>query len=286
MRRLRDSQPVGLPQSTIPKGCVGLVEELMVCRAIEFQKANGGRGTVLRICSETAFSNFVGARLPRGLDVDLAHIPDRATAVAMLADAKAIHSSIGEGLFVRSTKPNVEIQSIEESICIAVGKLTKQAGGIGIQLSPGRSWTFSGHIAVIENSDAFWRHDLVLPQVDLAIFGSGNVSSRLLQWLASPGMAQCRVTHWGDYDPVGVNQYLRIADACPKRVDTYAPEIIDELLPKYGKRNLITGQTQFLDRLRSRTADPHVRRMLELFDRYHRGLEQEALLNDNLSVSR
>jgi hypothetical protein len=191
---------------------------------------------------------------------------------------KAIRAGVGQGLFVRSTKPGMEIRAANPDVCIPVSELTSQAGGIGVQLSPTRTWEFAGNVAVVENADAFWKHELVLPDADLAILASGNMSRRLLTWLASPAMAQCHVTHWGDYDPVGVCQYLRLADACPGRVETHAPAEVDELLPRFGKRELVTRQPQFLDRLRRRTSDRHVSRMVDLFDRYRRGLEQEVLL--------
>lgn len=285
LRRLRDTQPAGMPSSAIPKSCLEVVQELTDCGVVEFRRSSSGRGTVLCIRSEKAFQHFVAARLPAGLDVDLAAIADRAAAVLMLADAKAVRTAVGQGIFVRSKKPDVEIQSIDGDVCIAVGQLTAQAGGMGVQLSAERSWMFAGNVAVIENADAFWRHEFVLPDADLAILGSGNMSTRLLHWLASPAMAQCRITHWGDYDPVGVCQYLRLADACPGRVETYAPNKVDRLLPRYGKRNLVLRQPTFLDRLRGRSADPHVRRMLGLFDQFRRGLEQEILLNDQLSAA-
>ena len=278
LRCLRDAAPEGLRRSLIPKGCVDLVQSLAVCGAVEFRRAKGGRGVVLCVTSRDAFDRFIAARFPRGLDVDISAIPDRATAVVTLADAKAIRHGVGEGIFIRSTKPAIEIRSLDDGISIPVSELTVKAGGIGIHLSPDKTWTFVGDIAVVENADAFWRYEIVLPDVDLAILGSGNMSSRLLQWLASPAMAQCRITHWGDYDPVGVCEYLRLVDACPARVETYAPATVDELLPKLGKRKLVIDQAGYLDRLRRRSSDPHVGHMIDLFDRYRRGLEQEVLL--------
>jgi hypothetical protein len=240
---------------------------------------------VLCIRSAEAFRQFVAARLPQGLDVTVAEIPDRATAIVMLADAKAIRAGVGQGLFVRSTKPGVEIRAAEADVSIPVSDLTSQAGGIGVQLSPTRTWEFAGTVAVVENADAFWKHELVLPDADLAILASGNMSRRLVSWLASAAMAQCHITHWGDYDPVGVCQYLRLADACPGRVETHVPNEIDELLPRFGKRELVTRQAQFLDRLRRRTSDRHVSRMVDLFDRHLRGLEQEILLCSPLGIA-
>ncbi len=233
---------------------------------------------MLCVTSKDAFNRFITARFPKGLDVDVRAIPDRATAVVTLADAKAIRQGVGEGIFIRSANPDIEIRSLDDGTSIPVSELTIKAGGIGIHLSPDRTWTFVGNIAVVENADAFWCYEIVLPDVDLAILGSGNMSSRLLQWLASPAMAQCRITHWGDYDPVGVCEYVRLVDACPARVETYTPATVDELLPKFGKRKLVIDQAKYLDRLRRRAFDPHVGRMIDLFDKYRRGLEQEVLL--------
>jgi hypothetical protein len=158
-----------------------------------------------------------------------------------------------------------------------------RAIGIGIQLSSQKVWSFTGSVTVVENADAFWQHERVLPDADMAILGSGNMSSRLLEWLASPAMSRCRIIHWGDYDPVGVCQYLRLVDACPGRVDSFAPPEIDLLLPQYGKRKLVTQQPTFLDRLRRPQTDLYVRRMVELFDEHRRGLEQEVLLLRQIS---
>ncbi len=281
LRRLRDAQTQGLQRSSIPKSCDDLIESLQTCGAVEYSRGRSGRGIVLRVAGEQAFHQFVAARLPPGgLDVDVTTIPDRATAVAMLGDAKVIRHSIGQGLFVRSVKPDVEIRSADSEVSISVSQLTAEAGGAGVTLSSEKRWGFVGDIAVVENADAFWQHERVFPDVGLAVFASGNMSARLIEWLASPPMALCRITHWGDYDPVGVCEYVRLADACRGRVVSYAPSEIDELLPKRGKRALITRQTKYLDRLRCRVSDPHVRRMVGLFDAHRKGLEQEVFLRE------
>lgn len=286
LRRLRDAQPDGLPRSSVPMSCGGFVESLRTCGAVEFRRAKMGRGIVLCVVCEEAFHRFIAGRLPHGLDIDVKAIPDHASAVVMLADAKAIRHGVGQGIFVRATKPAIQLQSTDGKDSIPVSELTAKADGTGIRISPDKTWTFAGEIAVVENADAFWRHEYVLPDVDLAILGSGNMSTRLLNWLASPSMAHCRIIHWGDYDPVGVCQYLRLADACPGRVETYAPAEVDELLPKYGKRTLVTRQARDLDRLRRRAANPYVSRMICLFDKYRRGLEQEVFLNGFASTGK
>ncbi len=278
LRRLRDAHPTGVPKSSIPEGCKQLVASLQTCGAVVFNSSPSGRGIVLNLVNLEAFGRFVASRLPHGLDVDASSIPDRATAVRLLADAKAVRQALAEGILVRSTKPNVVISSVDDTATVNVSDQTAQAGACALQLSATKQWTFVGTVAVVENVDAFWRHDVVLPNIDVAIHGRGNTSARLLKWLGSPTMGQCQVIHWGDYDPVGVYQYLRLVKECPERVSAFAPEMVETLLPRYGKAKLITTQVEYLHRIRRHTADPYVQRMVGLFDKHRRGLEQEVLL--------
>lgn len=282
LRRLRDAHPTGVPKSSIPQGCKQLVASLQTCGAVVFNSSSSGRGIVLNVVNLEAFDRFIGSRLPHGLNVDAASIPDRATAVRLLADAKAVRQALAEGVLVRSTKSAIMISAVDGTTTVNVSDQTAQAGACALQLSAEKQWTFVGTVAVVENTDAFWRHDVVLPDVDVAIHGHGNTSARLLKWLGSPAMAQCRVIHWGDYDPVGVYQYLRLMKECPGRVSAFAPEMIEILLPRYGKAKLISAQVEYLLRIRKQIADSYVQRMVGLFDKYRRGLEQEVLLKSEV----
>lgn len=278
LRNLRDAQPNGLRRSSVPATCADLVKSLQTCRAVAFVPAPGGRGVVLSITDPAAFVRFVGAHCPHGLDVDVNAIADRADAIYQLADAKAIRQGTVRGIFVRSTKPGVVIQSTDGEASVNISDATDQGGGAGIQLSAAKQWTFSGTILVVENEETFWKHEMAVPDADMAIFASGPLSNRLISWLSAPEMATCPITHWGDYDPYGVCEYMRLVHDCGDRVSVYAPAEVDQLLPKHGKRMLVTRQSKYLDRLRSHQSDPYVRRMTQLFDKHRKGLEQELLL--------
>jgi hypothetical protein len=80
------------------------------------------------------------------------------------------------------------------------------------------AWEFSGTIATIENEEPFWSHELILPDVDLAVYVRGKMSNRVIRWLASEPMKSCPITHWGDYDPIGVLEYVRLLRTCSERV--------------------------------------------------------------------
>jgi hypothetical protein len=209
--------------------------------------------------------------------VNLDEIDDRCAAVTAFGDAKALRRGPYEGVFIRSVKQDARIVA-EDGAVIPVAELTRIAGGTALLLSDELKWSFTGTVMVIENTEAFWRHERVMPDVDLALFACGKMSTRLVDWLASSFMGDCHITHWGDYDPIGVAEYVRLAQSCPGRVTSYLPPEVADLLPKFGKRELIINQRETLDRLRSHLQDPIVQRMVDLFDRHRRGLEQEILL--------
>jgi hypothetical protein len=66
--------------------------------------------------------------------------------------------------------------------------------------------------------------------------------------------------------------------ACPERAGLYLPANLEDLLLRYGKRELLLGSNSaILARLR-KIEDQEVRWIVELMDRYGVGLEQEVLL--------
>ncbi len=165
---------------------------------------------------------------------------------------------------MRSVKSGISILA-GDAKAVPVTDLTRLAGGAALLLSDELRWAFSGTVAVIENAEAFWRYERVLGDVDLAVFACGKMSSRLVGWLASDLMGDCHITHWGDYDPIGVAEYVRLAQSCPGRVTFHSPPEVTDLLPKFGKRELITDQSEHLDRLRNKLQDPIVHRMVDPF---------------------
>lgn len=282
LRRLRDASSDGIVQSQIAKRCRDLVESLQACGAAGYLPSPAGRGLRFRIQNESAFERFVQSRCPSGLNIDNVSLESRADGVAHFGDAKAFSHSIAEGVFLRATKPNIVLRCEPSGSDLSVSDLTSIAGCAAIKIADRSSstsqWSFTGSIAVIENADAFWLHERVLPDVDLAVFASGRMSGRLLGWLSSSGLATCPIIHWGDYDPVGVAEYIRLTEHCGDRVQTFVPDNLESLLKRHGKRKLITDQVEILGRLRQHSANPHVARMIALFDKHRKGLEQELLL--------
>ena len=208
------------------------------------------RACRVEVCCPKTFERFLEARFPLGIDAELNEVFDRAGAVIAFGDAKAIGRGAEEGIFIRTNKPNVKICSTD-GVEIPVGTLSSDAGGAALSLTKDREWTFAGTVAVIENAEPFWQHEKALPDVDLAVYAGGNMSSRLVDWLASEAMAGSQIVHWGDYDPRGVAEYLRLFDRCAERVDSFVPNNIDQLM-MHDKRSLWENQSRSLEALRPR----------------------------------
>lgn len=274
LKKLRDSPDQSLLLSSVAKGCQDILEDMATCGAVRCRFVN--RAGRVEICCQTTFGKFVNSRFPLGIDTELNEVFDRAGAVIAFGNAKAIERGSEEGLFVRTAKTQVALHATDGKE-LPIGVLSSDAGGAALSLTKDREWTFSGTVAVIENQQNFWQHEKVLPDVDLAVYASGCMSRRLVKWLTSESMLGCQIIHWGDYDPRGVVEYLRLFDRCPDRVTSFVPDNINQLM-KYGKRKLLQSQSRSLEKLRSRTEIPHVSRMLEVFDKHHKGLEQEVLL--------
>ncbi len=64
-------------------------------------------------------------------------------------------------------------------------------------------------------------------------------------------MARTTVFHLGDYDPVGLSEYLRLEAVLGSRAVLYVPPDLEDLLRRFGKPALLAGQTEVLARLRA-----------------------------------
>lgn len=278
LRSLRDSGDKGIAESRAPKRCAPLLQRLEMAGCV--QRQQGVRGAIYVINDHATFARFIEHEAPLGLQAQVMQSASRAEAVLRVGDAKAVPAGDCMGIFVRSFSPGMSVASSRGNVDVT--GLTKLAGGAALLLEDGVEWTCSGKmVAVIENAEAFWHYERVLSRIDMAIWTAGRISTkRLLRWLAGSTMQHCQYIHWGDYDPVGVAEYIRLRDACPGRVTTWVPDALESLLPKYGKSSLLLrhGNQRVYTRIRRMIDDPVVARLVRCFDTYHKGLEQEALL--------
>jgi len=131
---------------------------------------------------------------------------------------------------------------------------------------------------IVENFEVFLHVDELLPALDAALYAAGRLSRRTIEWLTTLDDAQ--ILHMGDYDPVGLDEYLRLRQALGPRVTLHIPTDLDDFedrVRRYGRPDLLQTSADLLATVRRR-ADPAVNQVLEILDRHGKALEQEALL--------
>lgn len=233
-----------------------------------------GAGLVVTLRKPEALQGFYLSRYPSaGKAVGG---PPRASAVGMLRNAKRTRRTDMEPVLLRAMKPiNCRRNDVQTDLQAA----TNQTGAACLILESGRFWTLTASIAVVENLECFLHFEKMRVVADLALYAAGRLPDLALTWLRSPEMSQCRFIHCGDYDPVGLDEFLRLKTAVGERASLYLPANLKDLIAKYGHRKLLRDSEAVLKRLR-RTSDPAVRQVLNILDETGCGLEQEVLLID------
>jgi hypothetical protein len=262
-----------LPASRLAPRSRRTLQPLFDAGVLEEVRSGGGRRVVVR--DRPALERFARSTYPAGLDgAPTAALPARSAAVATVRDAKRARTTDAEPVLLRGFGDACLQRSGE---LLEVAAWTRRAGLTAVRLDDGSPWGFAGTVAVVENLEVFLYLERLGLACDLALYAGGRLSGRALRWLASPPMGDCCFLHCGDYDPVGLDEYLRLAAACPGRTQLHLPEDLEALLATYGKAELLRASPGVLTRLR-RSPDPTVSRVVALLDRYGAGLEQEILL--------
>ena len=239
----------------------------------EESKAGGSR---IVIESAEHFRKFIAGCYPSGLAPEHTALPPRASGVAALRDSKRSTKRDCEPVLLRGLG-DVVLSSDKNHLPVA--ELTRTFGMASFINDGNSGFQYKGTIATVENLELFLHFEDIQPEEKLAVYTGGRSSRLLLEWLSSPGMSNCRIVHYGDWDPVGLDEYLRIKDACPERTSLFVPDNLEELFRRYSNRGLIDGSIAIHGRLR-RSADPSVKYVVSLMDRFNAGLEQEVLLLD------
>jgi|MTBAKSStandDraft_1061840.scaffolds.fasta_scaffold22172_2 hypothetical protein len=250
------------------------LQSLLEAGVIEEKRYGAGRS--LELCDHDALQVYALKEYPLGLDDQAAwNANPRSRAVAQLRDSKKAVITDAEVLQLRAGSHTDVL--IREDEVLPLVEWCQAAGVAAIRLDDQYQWKGSGTISVVENLEVFLHFEKLGVETDLIYYAAGRLSERVLGWLSSPGMQACQIVHFGDYDPVGIDEYLRLKRACPNRVKMYVPDDLESLMSRYGKAGLLEDSKSLLMRLR-KEKDETVSKIILLMDRYNCGLEQEILL--------
>jgi hypothetical protein len=237
-----------------------------------------GPGFRIVVLGRVPLNAFIGKKFPSGLDAVLAEgssPTSRGQSVALFRDAKVARRAIGEPVLMRGFGEAV-LHNRGKGSNLELAVWTREAGVAAVNLGQGSCFQFDGIVVIVENLESFLLVEKVIPDIDCAIYSGGRMSSRLLDWLAEVHMSGCLYIHFGDYDPVGIDEYLKLLGRCPGRVSLFVPEDLEKLFEKYAKKELLEKSEAVLQRLRG-TSDAQAQLVVGLMDRFGGGVEQEVV---------
>jgi len=268
LRRMLDEGSV--PRSQLSARSLKELQSLFDAGAISQTRSGGG--LVILVHDPQTVTLFYRSRYPSEARPVIA--PPRARAVGMLRSAKRVGRTNMEPVLLRAMRPAV---CTRDGAQCDLQATTVQTGAACLILEAGRLWTLTAHVAIVENLECFLHFEKMSVPADIALYAAGRLSDLALKWLGSPELAQCRFTHCGDYDPVGLDEFLRLKTAVGDRARLHIPDNLRDRIAKYGRPTLLRDSEAVLRRLRAAT-DPAVRSVVKALDETGCGLEQEALL--------
>jgi hypothetical protein len=131
----------------------------------------------------------------------------------------------------------------------------------------------NGTLVMIENKESFLFADTYFPNASAVIYYSGRTSKRWEKWLLTN---VSKIIFAPDYDPVGIEEYLRHEAYLQDKIELYMPNNLDELFV-HGKKNLYSDQYHILIRLSNKQNSPDTEKVLDLIRNHKKGVEQEVI---------
>lgn len=233
--------------------------------ALVVERKGGGRVVVVK--NSIALNGFIAAMYPGGLfATDIEGEGNRTRGVRLHGDSKKTGIMDMEIVVFRAAFPAPPfLTGRHDGLTLSSFILSKKAGA-----------SFNGLVATVENHEQFAKFDWEAKGFNAVILTSGRASNRLIEWLASDSMKGAQYTHFGDYDPVGLDEFARMYAKLGERVRLFVPHNIEALFA-HSKLKLVTDSGKMLFRL-SALRHPDIDRVIRLMQEHGGGLEQESLL--------
>ena len=259
-----------VPASQLPATLQAETLRLIENGVLRWERAGAGRR--LTVVQADVLARIRSRHFPD--DASCAASP-RAGAVATMRDSKKSGTIGLEPLFLRAISgPRLTRNGTELDLCGS----TARAGVASVLLQPDDQWHYSGRIITVENLECFLHAERLGAPFDLAVYTAGRMSRQFLRWMATLVASGATLTHCGDYDPTGLDEFIRLYDATSTRAQLHLPAHLAQLFERYSKPGLLAGRSaRLLQRLR-RVEHPGVQTVIDLMHRHNAGLEQEALL--------
>ncbi|MBI5436141.1 MAG: hypothetical protein HY937_03400 [Nitrosomonadales bacterium] len=254
-----------VPYSRLSASVRKQAQSLFDTGALVVERKGGGRVVVVK--NSIALNGFIAAMYPGGLfATDIEGEGNRTRGVRLHGDSKKTGIMDMEIVVFRAAFPAPPfLTGRHDGLTLSSFILSKKAGA-----------SFNGLVATVENHEQFAKFDWEAKGFNAVILTSGRASNRLIEWLASDSMKGAQYTHFGDYDPVGLDEFARMYAKLGERVRLFVPHNIEALFA-HSKLKLVTDSGKMLFRL-SALRHPDIDRVIRLMQEHGGGLEQESLL--------
>lgn len=253
----------GLTQTLLPAFQAGLLG-----------RTRSGGGATIQVQRLLEFEAFLGSVYPQ-----IESVLPRAAGIGAKRNSKT-GGKVLDRFVVMARSHHVD----EASPFAPYANITRQFGALGIVLDTAAgplAWPelpIGSTVMTIENQESFLHSEIIPVQgVDLFLRCNtgGRLRSEFIEWLG--GQPSIQVLHFGDYDPVGLEEFCRLKAVLDDRVRLFIPDGIEDLFRRFSARHLLeaAGNRSVLARLR-RGVSPEMDRILKLLMAYG-PLEQEAI---------
>lgn len=249
-----------------------------------------GGGWVVVVANQESVRRFADKQFPSGLAGENDTSAGRRTqSLNRFGDTKSMPRLDFEFVLLRAFgDAQVTTKMASRTIKVDAPEITRQAGCFALTLQDTSDITdlpfIRGNIATVEGPELFYRFDWATAGISVAILTYGRMSERLLNWVASP-MVEGQLTHFGDYDPVGLDDYRKLQERA-SRASFYLPVNLERHFKekRFLKPALMDKSSALLPRL-AETKNLSILTVIDLMQRYGGGVEQEVLLLDMPDVS-
>lgn len=242
-----------------------------------------GGGWVVVVANQESLKRFVGRQFPSGLFGENDTSAGRRTqSLNRFGDTKSMPGLDFEFVLLRAFGGAEVVTTIfNRKNKVDVTEITRQTGCVSLTLQDSGEISelpfIRGSVATVEGPELFYRYDWEAAGISAAILTNGRMSERLLNWVASP-MIEGRLTHFGDFDPVGLDEYRRLKERAPHATFYLPPDLEKHFKEnRFLKPDLLDKSSALLPRL-VETNDNDILTVIDLMRRYGGGVEQEVLL--------
>lgn len=268
-----------LSLSKVPKSVLVDFNQLVGANVLGLSYKKGRRNYF--IAQPNGLASYIEKRFPGGLLTNLDEsISLRVKGILETRNSKS-NQGLGFGFCLIKAAAGITLTRIKDNAesHIHFDNTIPEVGSIACHLENGTTWQLSSQaktVVTIENADTFVRPLSELPG-DVVVFADGKMSKYQIDFVGQLS-ANAKLLHFGDYDPVGLSEYLRLKDRVPS-AELYIPDNIKNLFKTHATKTILLKKKnqELLASLRGYLGDPYITEVLTYIDENNACLEQESL---------